>query len=108
MSIEEMLVTRRNEINAEIARLQEERAKIDNIAAQLTEPAQSIVPEDPKIARERAIIEAVRNGNTRPKSIDRYLRSQLKMRLNIGSLRSTLSRLKSEQKINHNETGWVA
>lgn len=118
MTIKDLLDTRRNEINVEIAKLQEERSQIDRIIPQLNTPTTSTTTEtvdaapvalstDPKIAREQAIIDAVAHGNTRPKSIDRYLRQNLKMRLNIGSLRSTLSRLKTEQKINHNETGWV-
>lgn len=102
-TIEEMLNNRRNEINAEIVRLQEELAKVGTALSHLT----GTPVEEVKLTREEAIIEAVRQGHTRPKTIDRFIRTNMKMKLNVGSLRSTLSRLKTEGKIKHDDSGWI-
>lgn len=100
MNIEEMLNTRRVEINQEIAKLDEERRKIDGVLAGLVEP--TVIP-----SKEEAIIEAVRVGNKRPTTIHNYIKKNMRMNMNIGSLRSTLSRLKSEGRISRNDDGWI-
>ncbi|AHJ10727.1 hypothetical protein P106B_44 [Rhizobium phage vB_RglS_P106B] len=102
-NIEEILKNRRNELNGEIEQLEQERNKIDTALSIIINGNK---PEE-GMTKETAIIEAVKHGSRKPNTIHRYIQQHMRMNMNIGSLRSTLSRLKSEGKISHNEHGWT-
>ncbi len=106
MNVQEVLRTRRVEIQAEIETLKTEMVKVDAALGVLDNDPETVAEKKP-LTREEAIIEAVRKGNTKPTAIHAFIKKQLRMNLNIGSMRSTLSRLKSEGRINHNGTGWT-
>lgn len=106
MNVQEVLRTRRVEIQAEIETLKNEMTQIDAALGVLDNDPETVADKKP-LTREEAIIEAVRNGNTRPTTIHKFVKSKLRMNLNIGSLRSTLSRLKSDGRIHHDGTGWI-
>lgn len=90
-STEEILKNRKIE-------LQQEIDKIDiALETMVTQP----------FSKEEAIIEAVRAGNHRPINIHRHLRTRMRMNIPQGSIRTMLSRMKKENKIKHDDTGWV-
>lgn len=89
-STEEILKNRKIE-------LQQEIDKIDVALETMTAQPYS---------KEEAIVEAVRAGNRRPINIQRHLRTRLRMNIAGGSVRTMLSRMKKENKIKHDETGW--
>lgn len=105
MNVHDVLRTRAIEIDAEIEALKNEQTQI---AAALAVLENERKEDDRKpLTNEQAIVEAVRKGQRRPQDIHKFLTRQMRMKVNIGSLRSTLSRLKKEGKINHDNTGWV-
>lgn len=105
MNVQELLKTRKAEILDEIATLKSEITDIDIALVHLTADNPETQDTD-DISRFEAIREAIKNGNRKPAAIHKYMTQTLGVRMPIGSLRSTLSRLKSDGKIHRNESGW--
>lgn len=100
MNVHDVLRTRKVEIDTEIEALRNEKVQIDAALAVLEGE-----PEKP-IKREDAIIAAVKSGKQKPQDIHKFIKRQIGLDMNIGSLRSTLSRLKSEGRIDRDASGW--
>lgn len=106
MNVQEVLRTRRVEVLAEIETLKHELVQIDVAMSALDTDTETVADKKP-LTREEAIIEAVRNGKRKPVEIHAFVKKQLRMNLNMGSMRSTLSRMKADKRINHDGSGWI-
>lgn len=105
MNVHEVLRTRAIEIEAEIETLRNEATQIK---AALTALDGETTTEDKKpLKREDAIVEAVKSGQKKPQDIHKFLTRKMGVKMNIGSLRSTLTRLKNDGRIHHDGIGWI-
>ncbi|PWE31160.1 hypothetical protein DDZ14_14155 [Maritimibacter sp. 55A14] len=61
----------------------------------------------PKMARDEAVIEAIKNGKRQPVAILDFIIRHLGIETTINSVRTRLSRLKNEGRIAHDSRGWI-
>jgi hypothetical protein len=113
MSVRELLLNRKNEIAAEIEKLQTETREIDKmLSVTLTVPPaviQRATPPEPDqrpTTKDEAIIDAIKAGNNTPAKISGYIRQKLGVDVNDASTRTRLSRMKAADKLSHDGFGW--
>lgn len=121
MNVAETIKVRQNEITAEIERLAAEQSRLNEALKiiNIDIPAPSVISNDnedvaaaaPDVAvkatKEALIKDAVKRGNKKPASIHNFIRKRHGIEVNIGSLRSTLTRLGKAGAIKHDASGWV-
>lgn len=108
MNIQEIFHARKVQIQEERRALDIEETQIDHALDALAEDTtiKATSGETP-IKKEDAVLQAVKSGKKRPQDIHTFLKRKLDVTMNLGSVRSTLSRLKSEGRINRDASGWV-
>jgi hypothetical protein len=111
LNVSEILRNRKVEIAAERIALDNEEAQIDYALDAIAEKAskyrQPPTGDEMPLKKEDAVVEAVKHGQKRPADIHKFLTKKMGVEMNLGSVRSTLSRLKSENRIKHDASGWV-
>jgi hypothetical protein len=114
MSVLEVLRKHKAEVNNQIDLLKKQLKQIDvainavvgaggqetTVQPQLRQPHHSMPVDE-------AILMAISGGNTTPMTILNYIVSQLGINTTINSVRTRVSRLKSEGKITNGVDGWV-
>ncbi|QWY83138.1 hypothetical protein [Rhizobium phage RHph_X2_24] len=104
-NVQEVLRTRKLEIEAEMEALRNEQTRIDTALTALDDEKHDDASKPVK--REDAIVEAVKHGKRKPQDIHKFLTRNMGVKIPLGSLRSTLTRLKSEGRIHHDGSGWI-
>lgn len=112
LNVSEILKSRKVEIQSERLALDNEEAQINYALDAIEEQAAKLRNVNPPgdeipLKKEDAVIEAVKRGNKKPADIHKFLGHKMGIDMNLGSVRSTLSRLKSENRIKHDASGWV-
>lgn len=114
MNVQELLRTRKMEITAARVELDNEERQIDlalNAMVKVKQPetvgATARADKPVPVKKEDAIVDAVQHGQRTPSNIHKFLKKEMGVEINIGSLRSTLSRLKSEGRVKRDASGWT-
>ncbi|MDT9600029.1 hypothetical protein [Sphingosinicella rhizophila] len=112
MAILEMLLERQKELEAQKAVIEKDLSDVAKAIAAINGPASAAVklegnqPSHP-MPVDKAIVIAVREGSRTPVQILDYLRKRLGVHTTINSVRTRVSKLKNDGRIDHDETGWV-
>jgi hypothetical protein len=105
MQVHEILVDRKKAVLDEIASLEREVAEIDRMLAVSPPPTASGVPLF-RMTKEEQIFEAIKAGHHTPAQITDHLSRTLGHAINSGTIRTRLSRMKTEGKISRDARGW--
>lgn len=116
MNVAESIKERQNEIAIELSRLTDEQNRLSDALKIIGDVAPVVSNNDNKTTeqptpvtatKESLIKDAVKRGHKKPATIHKFIRTRYRVDMNIGSLRSTLSRLKNDGAIVHDASGWA-